>query len=67
MESNFYTTPWRIVVRERFLHLARALYRGDAKGKALDGHAPLPQNGRYLSRIERVESAERGDRGRMTL
>jgi hypothetical protein len=33
MESNFYTTPRRIVVRERFLHLARASYRGDARGK----------------------------------
>jgi hypothetical protein len=67
MESNFYTTPRRIVVRERFLHLAHASYRGDGKGKALDGHAPLQQNGRYLSRIERVESAERGDRGRVIL
>ena len=28
---------------------------------------PMPQNGRYLSRIERVESPGRGDRGRMTL
>jgi hypothetical protein len=33
MESNFYTTPRHIVVRERFLHLARASYREMARGK----------------------------------
>jgi hypothetical protein len=33
MESNFYTTPRHIVVRESFLHLARAIYEEMAKGK----------------------------------
>jgi len=33
MESNFYTTSRRIVVKERFLHLARTSYRGASEEK----------------------------------
>jgi len=45
MESNFYTTSRRIVVKERFLHLARTSYRGASEGKALDGHALCRKTG----------------------
>jgi len=51
----------------RVFFILPASYRGESKGKTLDGHAPLPHNERYLSRIERVESYEGEGRGKATL